>query len=527
MSTNEAPRQSPRLLERLVDAFTVLFCLILLGSHISWLDEPWDNSHCGVNSGAYYGYACKGIDKFGYFDSRMQGPLLFHPSGEGLFIPYTNHPGTIYAVIYPCYRFLGKDERALRLPMLFALIANLLILRFGLARFAGPLVGSLATLGFASLPMIFQFGKMVDIPMFCLAFFVPVVLAWLRYRREKTSASWWIFVGIAFIAGLLDWFCYFLCAAIFLDIVFSRVSIRSKLQLALKAGLPFGFAFALVFGWLLWADGGWDRLSETLEGLFRALGIRDPETETELFIAKVGWAEWWAAIRTNASYTLTIPFLVLSSVGLLAAVMVAELRTKILRPGLMLLVAGLLPCVVFRTHATMHEFWPLVSLAGFAFFFGVGVRALKDGADQLRLRGDLLLLLAALVVGALGVAEALEYRELRKGQHDQKRAAEDMNVEFTASDIVFTSDSLSPSRFYRNFVTVPQVTNSTFMRHTLRNIQPHKGQFKRAFLLWNKSTTADWQWLRAIPTVGELKEVSYGNSQYYQREFNIDGLWDY
>ena len=30
---------------RVADAIALIFALVLLGAHVSWIDEPWDNSH--------------------------------------------------------------------------------------------------------------------------------------------------------------------------------------------------------------------------------------------------------------------------------------------------------------------------------------------------------------------------------------------------------------------------------------------------------------------------------------------------
>ncbi len=527
MDTTETSKTPPPWLLRSTDLLALVFALILLGFHVSWLEKPWGNSHCGVNSGAYYGYACKGLEAFGYTESRMQGPLLFHPSGKGLFLPYTNHPGTIYSIIYPCYRFLGRDERALRLPMLFMLALNLAIIRFGLSPLIGRFSASAATIGFASLPMFFQFGTMVDLPLFCLSFFIPVVVTWLRYRKLNTRGALWAFASIAFVAGLFDWYCYFLLPVLALEVLFSRGSFKEKIRLWLQAALPFGLAFLLVFSWLLWAEGSFDRLTTTVEGLLLAIGVSGPKSESQHFLTQVSWGYWWQSLRTNASHTFTLPFLGVSGFGLLTAIVAPRVRALALRPGLMLLVAGLLPCVAFRTHASKHEFWPMVGCAGLVFFFGLGVRRLWDLFNRMKLPGAALTLLLLTMLASLGAVHGVEFRELSRGSHDQKRTAIKMNEDFDESDLVFTSDSLSPSRFYRNFVTVPQATNLRFMRLALAKIRPHRGQFKRAFMLWNKNTAADWQWLQEVPALGEIEDVEYLHAQYFRRQLDIDRLWDF
>ncbi len=527
MDESKPGAELPSWLGRSADFLLLIFCLVIFGFQISWIDDPWDNSHCGVNSGAYYGYACKGIDAFGYGEARGQGPLLFHPDGKGLFLPYTNHPGTIYTIFYPAYRYLGQNERALRIPILVILLINILILRFLLVPIIGRLGATSAAIGFASLPMMYQFGKMVDIPLFCLALFVPVVTSWLRYRAQPSKGRWFLFALLAFVAGSLDWFCYFLGPILCCDILLTRNSFKQKLRLGLLALLPFAVAFVLVFSWLLWAEGSVDQLSDTFSGLFRAVGFRSDETNTEYFIAKVSWSYWWESVTTHGSFTFTKPFLGLAALGLLASLVIRNYRHRHLRCGLMLLVAGLLPCLAFRTHASKHEFWPMVSLAGFALFFGVGIRALYDVAKRLKLSPGGIVLIALVACGSYGATSGYHFKKLREGKHDHRLTAIEMNRAFGPEDLVFTSDSLSPSRFYRNFVTVPQATNPFYFRHVLKRIRKNRGQFKRAFMLWNKSSKDDWKWLKDIPSIGELKEVSFGGSQYFSREIDINRLWDY
>ncbi|MCB9833435.1 MAG: hypothetical protein H6807_13275 [Planctomycetes bacterium] len=517
-------------MQRASQLLATAFILLLLGCHVAWRAEPWDNSLGGVNGGAYYGYACKGLAAHGFFAKRMLGPELFHRDDPAIWRPYANHPGTGYFFLYPAYLHLGRDEASLRWAMLGMLGFSLVMVWLGLRRVARPEVTAATLMLLSSLPLLYQYGNMVDIPLLCLAM-APITLA--RWRAWRDAGRGYLgYFALAFLAGLTDWFAYFLVPGMWLIDLFESGRAGERLRRAFLIGLPFGISLVVVGAWLVWARGGLENLADHAHRLLLAFDGKQMQQQSDIHRALAGKEPpFFPSLGGHLLRTVGIPVLALAGLGLLRA-LAGGLRSPLAKVAVAGLVAGALPAFAFRSHAAKHEFWFLM---GSVFFALLAAGALfgfeRDREAPRRPLGVALLVLLAAVAGYSawrGVGFHASYRT--EAFRDRGRA---MARIFGSRDFVMSSLSLAADRFYVDAVMIPGVRTRAsydFLREAFR---PHAGSFDRVFILWDPAETADTFWLRDPSPEGRLpylvrklpEPIRLGGGDFYLLELDPKGFF--
>ncbi|MEZ6194150.1 MAG: hypothetical protein R3F20_00245 [Planctomycetota bacterium] len=467
--------------------------LTLLGCHYLWRAEPWDESHNGVNSGGYYGYACRGLAAHGFFAKRMQGPALFHPDTPDIWEPYANHPGTAYLLIYPCYLYLGRDEAALRWAMGIVCALTLLLFAMCLRRFLSPpaLAASVALL--ASPPLMFQYGNMVDLPLFCLMLFAPTLVAWQAWRAGRTRYG--VYFALAFAAGMIDWFSYFLVPGILLVDNLAAGTLRERLARAWRVGLPFAVSLVVVGAWLGWALGG-DALRSHFATLFGAMHV-DIAALAPHAVVDGQALPYFPSIGRHLERTFGLPLLALGVVGLVRA-LVELRRAPAARIAVAGLVAGVLPAVAFRIHAIKHEFWFMTAAGSIAMLAAGALFGFSSTSPSFGPRRRILAFVIVAAVTGFGVVKGIELHDGYRTTTLRERGVA-LGERFGERDLVLISFGLSSDRFYSRAVTVPGVTTREVYDEVRRIMRPHRDEFDRVSIVWSLGERADFQWLLALP----------------------------
>lgn len=336
---------------------------VLFFCHVRWIDEPFDSSLGGVTSSQYYGYAAKCFDLFGWTRLRGQPAKFFLPTTTDAFYAYLNHPPAPHIATYHAYRLFGRDETALRIPILLLLLLDFILIA-ALAKTVRMPRPWVAVGAFAALPLVFEYGNMVDAPNFSLTFLLASMSAWFRWRENPTKGRFVVFLFVAFAAALIDWFNYLLAPALLIDLLFDRRGAAAKTTFLrmIGAGMPFVAGLAAFFGWLCFVTGGVAGAVEQMKTLGAVPGAKDP------FVHRVP-IEYFASMKVWFVRGVGLPLLACAVFGLIACAVSArrsaETRVR-LRLLAMAAVAGYLPSVVFWTRAAVHEFWILPMMPAIA-----------------------------------------------------------------------------------------------------------------------------------------------------------------
>lgn len=340
---------------------------VLFFCHVRWMDEPFDSSLGGVTSSQYYGYAAKCFDLFGWTRLRGQPAKFFLPTTTDAFYAYLNHPPAPHIATCHAYRLFGRDETALRIPILLLLLLDFILIA-ALARTVKMPQPWVAVGAFAALPLVFEYGNMVDAPNFSVTFLLATMIAWFRWRENPTKGRFVAFLGVAFAASLIDWFNYLLAPALLIDLLFDRrgAAVKTTFLRMIGAGMPFVAGLAAFFGWLCFVTGGVAGALEQMKTLGAVPGGKDP------FVHRVP-IEYFASMKHWFVRGVGLPVLACAGFGLFACALSArrsaEARVR-LRLLAMAAVAGYLPSVVFWTRAAIHEFWILTMMPAIALAVG-------------------------------------------------------------------------------------------------------------------------------------------------------------
>ena len=498
--------------------------VFIVGCHIRWIDEPFDGSLAGLTSGSYYGYAARGFDAHGFVAMRMQPALFYQPETSATWYAYVNHPFTPHLLTYPAWRFGGRDERALRMPILALLIVTLVATFLAVGRHGDTLTagGSLAFL--ATTPHLLQYGNMVDAPPFSLAILVPTVAAWLRYRRLPGGGRYLVYVACAFLAGSLDWFSALIGPGLVVDAFFARDARGRRRRTAMLAALPFGLAFLGYVAWITWISGGigtaWNRLSNLLHV---PVGAESGASAADVsFLAAM--TEWFER-------GFGVPLLVFVAIGLAAIVVrLARRRTRdIDRFALIVFSVGLLPSLVFRQRAIVHEFWILVATPGLAIVAAVGLRTTLDLTDHAtrrlgsRLRG-ISFVIAIGVVGFVAVDGARQGIAL----HDSFRTdvhrirGEALSELLGPGDVIFFVTDIGATRYYCDGTVIIAVRSLEIFDEALRHLSFGRTAVDRLFLAAPVDALGDLSWAMSLPRLPmTAREQTLGKSRYAMTELDV------
>lgn len=469
-TTNEPRRQTPS--RRHVLLASVAICIPVL-LHLIWINEPFESSLAGLTSAAYFGEAQRGFDDHGYFATGGT-PLLFHlPNSPEPVAAYANHPPLPHGLLRPFYVVLGRNEAALRVPILLLLVISLAGF-FQLLRNAEGLAKAwTGTAILATLPMMIAFGNSVDAPPFCLAAIIWTVLSYQRRQRNESRSTTAVFLGVALLAALTDWFAFFLAPALLLDACLFRAKQRSPLREITIIATPFVAGFAL---YLLW--------------LFLVVSS-DTGSATETLLSMVGrgatdkGAPDIPALPAVLSHTwrfFSFPALVLALVGI-GSMMRNLVRRK---PGtidrllLLLLITGIGPTVVFQGRAALHEFWmltlsPAIAVAaaiGFLVVMHAALGSLKPAVHQ-----SFSIALFALVCSSGVMMGISEHDGFRSNAHVVRGQA--INSFAGRDDVVLMPTAVEQMRFYVDAPVVHLVDSQEALLRVLQVLRPWRHQSGR------------------------------------------------
>ena len=482
--------------------------VLVLGAHVRWIDEPFDASLGGVTSGEYYGYAAKAFDRHGFLALKGQPATVYFERTTAVFFGYANHPPTPHLITYPAWKFLGRDERALRLPLL--LVFALSMLGMGLLGRAAGLSGFVAAATFATLPLLVEYGNMVDAPMFSLLLLVFGTLAYLRWRSTPTARTRLCFVALALLGALTDWFGYFLAVGVCVDLIFERpraAPFRSSVAWSIA---PWFVGFGLFLGWLTWTSGGGLGLTTKLRQLMNAsVGAESPYRIEDM------QAAWSEAMPRFIATGFGIPLAILAAVCFLAAlgrVVSGKGASTAARAVVILTIAGAMPSIVFHSRAARHEFWilPLASAVALSFVWTMhGVAALIRGAIGGR---TATLVTAALIAATVGIDFGRGVDLHRHYRTDSaKLRGESLNTFLAKDDVILMPDFEGAVRYYCHATMIAPVGHSAEnVKFVIRTIAPARDSIGRIFIAVPTHLLGSSGWTLELPIVPPFKELPYG-----------------
>ncbi len=472
----------------------LLFCVVIfvVGLSCSWLDEPWDGSHAGLNSGNYSGYACRGFERHGYFDVGGIPSKIHHAGSGDVYVPYVNHPPTFYLFLYPCYLVFGMQEASIRTAMLFVFLCTLLFMRIFLSKIYGREVAGLSTTIFASLPVIVQFMGMADPLIFVLPFLIPTVYFWFRHLRLCPGSSLWPYFIVAFLAGMMDWHAYFIVVALWIDLLCSRERTKRRLY---HIGLPFGVSFILTGIWIALASRNsleeiGDFLVMTKDSI---LGERVAYGPTLVMDPSKLVQAWFSRVGQHFEQQIQLPVLLISVLGLILVLTKSRKNNVGLRFVFVLIIAGVIPFVAAYSHAFVHEFWPIMLAPALALLAAIVFQCTAGPKPGLRLALAAILLLALV---ATNMAVAIEFHSENRREHP-KAVALQMNDRFGKNDLVLSASGLCSQRFYANFTMVSNIFHPDLYEGVMQQLYDSQDQFSKLYIFWPKDARQDYHWLEA------------------------------
>ncbi len=435
--------------------------VFLLGVHVAQIDAPFDASLGGTTS-TYYGLAARNFEAHGLMGLRLRPALFAQPTTQETAYFYYNHPPFPHLVTFPAYHAWGRDERALRIPILALLLITLTAVWLVARRAGSPLGGWWALGLMASTPMVHEYGSMVDAPMFSLAFLVLAYLAFQRHVAKRNLQTLLLWLGVAFLAALTDWFAYFLVPALWAWLLVAP-KLPCRRRLAAAAAFPFALGFLTYLSWLCWATGSVHGAMEEIKPL---LGVAALESSFDYPAAMARW------FRQGWTGALLVP----AAVG---AVLSFWRRSPLVRGAWILTIAGLLPAVAFRERAALHEFWILQAAPGLALMGAIPATFLREkGLLGPKVGG---LLLAVLVAWASHSGWQLRHHYATSLY---ARMGEDLNRHLDPRDVVLTPQDLSPVAFYCRAPMIPMVRSIEGFRTVIRALAPGMTEVDDLALVW-------------------------------------------
>ncbi|MFT7617811.1 MAG: hypothetical protein ACI97A_001450 [Planctomycetota bacterium] len=484
---------------------------ILIVLQVMWLDEPWDDSHAGYNSGTFCAYSCRGFERHGYFDVGGIPSITHHANGGDFYTRYVNHPPTLYFLLYPCYLIFGSQEASIHGAMLIVLIFTLILMRLFLAPIYGPRLASLATLIFAALPMTVQFMRMADPIIFCLPFLVPTACLWFRYLKAPSAKSLTAYFVMGFAAGMMDWHVYFVVVALWIDLLFCS---ERSLKRFFFVGFPFGVSLIVVLMWIALSSANTiGEIGETLMMTKTAItgGIEtfgpSPIPETADVVPY-----WFSRVSSHFQDLITIPVLIVSALGFLVLLARRRLLRTEVRFTVVLLVAGAIPFAAAHEHAFVHEFWPIMLSPAFAVLCAVLANQIYGWRNTSHVRRSLGYG-AILALTGYCFYVGIQYHDGKRQEHPRAVMVE-LNERFEADDLVFSASRFTSQRFYADFTVMSSVFHPVIYRRALGNVYSARGEFKKLYIFWPKDAKHDFRWLQEGALSGEYV-VNFGYREVF------------
>ncbi len=484
---------------RLADSLLICGAIFLIILQVMWLEEPWDGSHAGFNSGTFCGYSCRGFQRHGYFE--VGGiPSVTHHAGDGdYYTRYINHPPTLYLLLYPCHLYLGQDEAAINIAMLVVLVFGLVLMRLSLGSVLGRSTAAYGTLIFASLPIIVQFTRMADPIIFCLPFLVPTVCLWFRHMAGQSKSSYAAYFAMSFVAGMMDWHVYFLVLGCWADLLFRR---QRRWRDFVLVGLPFGLALCTSLAWIiLTSPNSLHELNATLSMAGKAVGGGLKTYGPSAIPNQDEVLKYWAMrIGRHFDQLLTIPVLLAAGLGFLLVIGRAKKNPIQLRFICVLLIAGVMPFVAAHEHAFVHEFWPIMLAPAIAILIAIVISRLEAVEANSKPRRVLALVLLLGIV-SYGFYRGISYHDGMRRTHPRDVMV-DLNERFGPKDVVLSAAGYTPQRYYANFTIFSNVYHPELFRLAMEELYPARDQFDRLFLYWPASAKYDYRWMEEGAATG-------------------------
>lgn len=401
---------SPRIRGR--DLAAALAPALLLALQLAWLHEPFDRSKAGTVGADQVGYVARAFDAHGPLEVRLRPTVLYLPGTLAVYEPYLNHPVPAFLAFYGAYASLGRDAAALRSLSLLLLAGGLLGVWLCSREALGSTGGAVAVALFATSPLLIQYGATVDNIAFASGLVPLAVAAWFRHLQRGGRGALLCHQLLAFGLAVTTWYGWFLAPALWLDLLLVRPPPARRLRKAVLAGLPFLLAAVVHAGLWTWALGGPTEVLAHLAGLADVVMGKDPGFQAHA-------ARGFPFLQAVPRYLLAVfgPLLLLAAAAgcvLLVRDLVKRRRDVGLRMLVVLLVAGLLPGIVFWSRSTTHQFLTLVSGPPMVLLAARGVLAAAGSLRAhlpARLSGGLAAAGLAAVVAAASLVQGLRLRE--------------------------------------------------------------------------------------------------------------------
>ena len=425
-----------KLVRRVMTAAATAAALLLLSCHLSWMDSPIGSGPKGTVTGLYASSA-KAFDRLGFVELGMQ-PGWFHGPTVETAVPYLNHPSGPHFVTYACYRWFGRNERALRIPIFAVFAGSVMILWVLLRRLGRQGLVAPTLILFCTAPVVIENGDLVDAFPFDLALILLTNLAWIRFRETETRSRFVCFAITAVVATQAGWTAYLMVPLFWLDLMFARSAAGRGWMRALEVGLVFSIGLVLTVGHQIWYLGGISPFVEHLGLLLRVpIGA-----DTELIDAAS--IPYLTSMGGNLLVGFGAPWLVLCGCGALAVLIriVSRRTTRFDRVTLLVIGAGWLPLLVFWSRASTIEFWSMLAAPGMAMSGALGFESISmifkllgHGSSRWASGFCLLILIAVAVhAGARGLENhAATDTNLHRQRSSQLNAAfrpDDLKVSF-------------------------------------------------------------------------------------------------
>lgn len=515
--------------ERLGLLVAILAALFLLGCHIRWIAEPFSASLGGTTSASYYGYAARAFDTHGFFALKGAPATFYFPSTREGFIPYLNHPPFAHLVTYPSYLAFGKNERALRLPILL-LMLGIIVGVHRAAKAIAPDGAAAATAIAAAIPLFFEYGNMVDAPMFSTALLAPTIVLWFRWRKSGKRSAYAAFFLFALAGALVDWFNFLIVPALWLEVFCAKKDTAhgSRWKVAFLAGLPVGIGLVLFLAWLIAVTGGPSEALATMRGLMAVPAGLDPKIAARKIEYFPNMAVWFR--RGVGPVILGFFAIGVASILLRAGEPAAEASR---RAFLVLLFGGAAPSVVFWSRAAEHEFWILPLAPALAIGAAAGIRAVAALAARAAHPERRAVLSTGLaIVIALGVVIDAAMRGIRLHRtfattiYRERGAA--LNEVAGPRDVVFMPEDEDQVRFYsRSALAAPCGQGLDNLKTIVRGIAPVRNSIDRFFLGIPTTHLDQAGWALALrPIIRGTREIAWGDRRLALTELDPAGLFE-
>ncbi|MCA9322590.1 MAG: hypothetical protein KDB53_17745 [Planctomycetes bacterium] len=473
------------------------------------LDERWDESLGGITSSAFYGLAAQGFDHHGLRTLRLRPLLFFQRRTTATALAYLNHPPFPHLVTAPAYRHLGRDERAMRIPIL-GLAIMVLAATFVAARRVGGLDLAFFTTGLlAATPLFCQYGNLVDAPMFSLATLVPAWLAWESYRKHRTRRALVVWIIAGGLSGASYWFGYFLVPVLWMDLLI-REGKRGLLRLGFVAGLPFGLALVAYLAWLALATDGWSDMATQLRVLLSAPVGGDSKLTPEQI-------DYFRNMQAHLWRGWGWPFLGLIAIGSVVALFQ---RGPASRTAAILCIAGLLPCIAFRSRAAFHEFWILQATPGLALLAALPILLAWRHFRERPQRWAVLAGWVAVMAWGLWTGKELHASYLTDKYTNPGLV---LNRYVGPDDVVLYPMNNISWRFYCQAATVPLYDSADAHRRYMEALRPGRDQINRLFVFWTPEAGVVPELAPVLSLVKSRQVVPYRGTTAPLFELDIDG----